>query len=138
MTRSGAREKVGSADLKSLQYNGGPGMFTMAPKPGSPVLAAGSTAHCAVVDERGVSRSGAPCDLGAYQATSTPRCHVPRLKGRKLKSARKALKRHGCRLGHVLRKHVSSPSKRHRVLRQHPKAGKTLPSGTKVKLVVGF
>src|SRR5579884_1342 len=51
--------------LGPLAFNGGPGMDTMALGSGSPVLRLGS--RCPAVDERGVIRPSALCDLGAYQ-----------------------------------------------------------------------
>jgi hypothetical protein len=64
------------------------------------------------------------------------RCVVPKLAGKSLTRARKLLTTHGCALGKVKR-----PRKpRHRKLRplivgaQSPKAGRSLPRGTKVAL----
>jgi hypothetical protein len=67
-------------------------------------------------------------------STSTPRCVVPRLKGRTLALAKRLLKRAGCRLGKVSkrksRKHAGT------VLRQAKKPGRKLPRGTRVALAV--
>jgi hypothetical protein len=54
--------------LGPLAFNGGPGMFTLAPMPGSPALGAADAGVAPATDERGVSRpSGGPTDLGAVQ-----------------------------------------------------------------------
>jgi beta-lactam-binding protein with PASTA domain len=50
--------------------------------------------------------------------------------------AKAAIVSHHCRVGTVTRA-FSRQNKRGRVLAQTPKAGKRLPKGTKVKLVVG-
>jgi hypothetical protein len=64
-------------------------------------------------------------------------CVVPKLKGKKLKRAKKALGRADCKLGKVQRqKGTSNKSKSAKVIRQKPKPGKVLVPGSKVKVVV--
>jgi PKD domain/PASTA domain len=58
-----------------------------------------------------------------------PHC-VPKLKGKKLKAARRGLKRAHCRLGKV----KGQKSKRAKVKKQSPKAGKVLAPGSKVSV----
>lgn len=60
-------------------------------------------------------------------------CVVPRLKGKKLKPSRRALRRADCKIGTIQR----IKGKRGRVIRQNPKPGKVLASGTKVNVTVG-
>ncbi len=60
-------------------------------------------------------------------------CVVPKLKGKKLKSGKKALRRGDCKLGAVKHR-KGKPSK---VLTQSPKPGKVLAPGTKVNVTVG-
>ncbi len=60
-------------------------------------------------------------------------CAVPKLKGKTLKAARKALRRADCKLGKVKRRE-GKPGK---VLKQSPKPGKVLRSGSKVSVTVG-
>jgi PASTA domain/IPT/TIG domain len=60
-------------------------------------------------------------------------CTVPKLKGKTLKQAKKAIGRGGCKLGKVTR-HNGKPGK---VLHQSPKPGKVLAPRTKVNLTVG-
>jgi hypothetical protein len=62
-------------------------------------------------------------------------CIVPKLKGKKLKAAKRALKKANCRTGKITHKHSSSV-KKGRVISSKPKRGKHLPHGAKVKLVV--
>lgn len=60
-------------------------------------------------------------------------CLVPRLKHKKVKAAKKALRRAGCRLGKVKRRH-GAPG---RVIAQRPKPGKLLAPEARVNLTVG-
>lgn len=57
-------------------------------------------------------------------------CVVPKLKGKKLKAAKKALKAADCRLGRVRPK----GQKTGKVKKQSPKPGKVLPAGSKVNV----
>lgn len=63
-------------------------------------------------------------------------CVVPKLKGKKLKNAKRMLGRADCKLGKVKRL-KSKPSKAGKVLKQGTKPGKVLASGSKVNLTVG-
>lgn len=63
-------------------------------------------------------------------------CTVPKLRGKRIAAARKALKRAHCRAGKVRRKR-GPKAKRGRVLKQVPRAGKAVPAGAKVDLTVG-
>jgi len=63
-------------------------------------------------------------------------CHVPKVVGKKLAAAKKAITRAGCKVGKVSKKH-SAKSKRGKVLSEKPKAGASVPAGTAVKLAVG-
>jgi LmbE family N-acetylglucosaminyl deacetylase len=66
----------------------------------------------------------------------TPACKVPRLKGKSLEGAKKALAKAGCRLGRVTRKEGTTP-KTARVVFQDKRAGKRLPPGTRVSARLG-
>jgi beta-lactam-binding protein with PASTA domain len=59
---------------------------------------------------------------------------TPKLKGEKLASAKRGLKRANCALGRVKRKSGRKPGI---VVSQRPKPGRTMPAGTKVSIVVG-
>jgi hypothetical protein len=63
-------------------------------------------------------------------------CVVPKLKGKKLKNARRVLGRADCKVGKVTRR-KARPSKAGKVLKQGAKPGKVLASGSKVNLVLG-
>jgi Glucodextranase, domain B/PASTA domain len=63
------------------------------------------------------------------------KCHVPRVKGMKLKGAEKALRKAHCRVGKVKRV-ASRQLARGRVMSTTPRAGRRLPARTKVELVV--
>ena len=78
-----------------------------------------------------------PTGTGGPQAQPTgPVCTVPKLKKKKLKAAKKLLKRAHCAVGKVKKK--KSKSRLHgRVLKQSKKAGTVLPAGTKIRLTVG-
>lgn len=60
-------------------------------------------------------------------------CVVPKLKGKKLKAAKKAIGRADCKVGKVSRRH-GKPGK---VIKQSPRPGKVLAPKAKVKLTVG-
>jgi hypothetical protein len=69
--------------------------------------------------------------------TSNPRptCHVPALKGRTLKSAKKRLKAAGCRVG-KLEKKDGATAKDGEVVKQVPKPGTTVSADIKVRIVL--
>ena len=60
-------------------------------------------------------------------------CVVPKLKGKKLKSAKRAIHRADCKVGTIKRR----PGKPGKVIKQSPKPRKVLAPGTKVNLTVG-
>jgi uncharacterized repeat protein (TIGR01451 family) len=62
-------------------------------------------------------------------------CVVPKLKGRGLKKAKKALRRANCKPGKVARRY-SGKVKEGKVVRTGKRRGKVLPAGSKVKLTV--
>ena len=63
-------------------------------------------------------------------------CVVPAIKGKTLKRAKSALRRGGCKLGHV--KRVNAPAKKvGKVLKQKPPAGKVLAPGARVRINLG-
>lgn len=68
-------------------------------------------------------------------AATTPSCVVPKLRGRGVKGAKKALRKANCKPGKVVRRY-SGKVKKGKVIRPRPRSGKVLPAGSKVKLVV--
>lgn len=65
----------------------------------------------------------------------TPACIVPKLRGKKAKAARKALKKANCKAGKVKRA-FSGKVNKGRVIKQRAKPGKVLPAGAKVAIKV--
>jgi hypothetical protein len=63
-------------------------------------------------------------------------CVVPKLKGKKLKPARRILGRAHCKVGKVTRRRAR-PKRAGKVLKQSAKPGKVLASGSRVNLVLG-
>ena len=68
------------------------------------------------------------------RASRKPLCVVPRVRGKKLAAARRAIRRAKCRVGRVRKARSRRPSGR--VLAQTPRPGRRLAVGTKVNLVV--
>ena len=66
---------------------------------------------------------------------SAKRCKVPKLAKKTLKSAKRALKRAGCRTGKVV-KRPSSRIRKGRIVSSRPGAGRRLAPGAKVRLVL--
>jgi PASTA domain len=62
-------------------------------------------------------------------------CVVPKLVGKTLKQAKRALKRAGCKVGKANKKN-SAKRKKGRIVKQRYKAGTKLPAGTKIPLTV--
>jgi hypothetical protein len=81
----------------------------------------------------------ASCPLPGFKAASgggtAEKCVVPNVKGKPLASAEKAITKAHCAVGKV-KKARSSRVKKGRVVSQGTGAGKSLPAGTKVSLVV--
>ena len=81
---------------------------------------------------------GAPpvADGGAPPpARAAARCRVPKLRGKTLRTAGRALRRAHCRIGRIARKRARK-GKRGRVLSQAPRAGTRRAGGTRVKLTL--
>lgn len=72
---------------------------------------------------------------GADASFKTPACIVPKLRGKKAKAARKALKKAKCKVGKVKRSFSRKVGKG-RVIRQRIKPGKVLPVGAKVGIKI--
>lgn len=69
----------------------------------------------------------------AEKFTSNAVCVVPKLRGKKLKRARKVLRRADCRLGKV----KPTGQRTGKVRKQRPEAGRVLPAGGKVNVKLG-
>lgn len=88
----------------------------------------------------GFTRYGEPRPVTPPPAPVTPavtvqNCVVPKLQGRRVKGAKKALRAALCKPGKVTRRY-SKKVKKGRVIRTSRRAGKVLPVGTEVKLTV--
>jgi hypothetical protein len=80
-----------------------------------------------------------PGSQGPTAVSSAPppqSCVVPKLRGRKLASAKDALRAHRCHLGKSSRARGVS-ARKSRVVRQSPSPGRRLPTGAKVKIELG-
>ena len=66
---------------------------------------------------------------------ASPACVVPKVTGKSLSAAKRAIKTHACTVGRI--KHATSRKvKKGHVISQQPKPGKRLKHGAKVNLVV--
>jgi hypothetical protein len=95
------------------------------------------TGICTVrYDQAGGSNyNAAPEVTETVNALPVPHCVVPKLKGKTLKAAKRALRTHFCSLGKV--KHAfSTRVRKGRVISQKPKPGKHLNHGAKVRLII--
>jgi IPT/TIG domain len=63
-------------------------------------------------------------------------CRVPRLRHRRLKAARRVLRKGRCRLGRVRRKRRARAPRVARIVRQRPRPGSIRPVGTKVSVTM--
>jgi hypothetical protein len=80
--------------------------------------------------------AGSATSIFSYASeTPPPQCLVPKLKGKKLKAAKKGLKKAGCGLGKVKLVH-GARSATGRVAQQRPKPGTVRPAGAKVNVTV--
>jgi hypothetical protein len=77
------------------------------------------------------SPAGGPPPGGA---TPARRCRVPRLKGKRLRAVRRALRRANCRPGRVRRKRAKG--RPGRVIAQRPRPGARRPAGSRVSVTV--
>jgi alpha-tubulin suppressor-like RCC1 family protein len=115
---------------------------------GTPTATPGSAVTLSVTDAKGTTASAtlpititvpapsAPVASAGKPVTSAagaPRCRVPKLKGRKLKAAKKKLKAADCKLGSVTRL-KGATAKSGLVVSQNPRAGKKLTGGSKIAI----
>jgi hypothetical protein len=63
-------------------------------------------------------------------------CKVPKLKGRKLKPAKRVLRKRHCRIGKVIRKHRKKAPRKARVFKQRPRPRTVRPAGAKVHVLL--
>ncbi len=77
-----------------------------------------------------------PTTTATATPTSAPRCKVPKLEGKKLRAAKKAIRAAGCRVGKVTRK-KGVTAKAGKAVKQTPKAGTVHAAGFKVGVRLG-
>jgi hypothetical protein len=85
-------------------------------------------------DQSGSGTSGGDQTANGVPGQTVTRCVVPKLRGRKLAGAKRALRRAHCRLGHVSRRRSKKPVGT--VLHQGRRAGTKLPRGTRIAITV--
>ena len=79
----------------------------------------------------------APFTYAAPSAAPPPsQCKVPKLKGKKLKAAKKRVRASACKVGKVTKKRGST-GRTGRVVKQRPPAGSVRPAGTAVRIKLG-
>ena len=83
----------------------------------------------------GTSTAEVIASAAAVQATLTLPCVVPRTLGMTLPQARDSLRRAGCVFGSLVHE-ISGKVKKYHVKAQAPKAGLTVPNGTRVTITV--
>jgi hypothetical protein len=109
--------KFGALPAKSFTVNSDTSITAVSPK-----VPAAATVDVRVTTVAGESPLG-PGDRFTYTE-----CVVPKLKHKKLKKAKKALKKANCTLGKV----KGHKGKKHKVKKQDPKPGTILPAGSTV------
>ena len=71
-----------------------------------------------------------------YEASSPSLCKVPKLRGKRLKPAKRRLRAADCKVGKVTRR-GGATSRTGRVVRQRPRAGSIRPAGAVVRVRLG-
>jgi hypothetical protein len=113
----------GSAAAKSFTVNSESLITAVAP--------ASATLAPVIVGVTTVAGSAASTQTFAYRG-----CKVPKLADRKLKGAKKGIRKAGCKVGKV-RKEDGVTAKTGTVVKQNPKPGKVLAPGAKVNIKLG-
>ena len=130
--------RFGSIPAASFTVNSDNAITSVSPPSGGP----------GVVDVTVTTAAGTTATDASDQFTYTPplgpitaevSCVVPKLKGKKLKAAKKKLKKAECELGEVKHKRGENArkGKTAKVIGQSALAGKVLPGGSKVNIKIG-
>lgn len=133
------------AEVESVTFGGEPVNFTVDSESrltaSVPPASMPATVSVRVVTAAGTAK--APTNFSyespansSYESPS-PSCVVPRLSGKSLSAARKALHRRDCSLGRVRRRHHAT-AKSGRVKRQSPRVGTVLSPGGEVAVTLGL
>ena len=70
-----------------------------------------------------------------FKYTAPSKCVVPNLKGKRLKAAKKRARKAHCKIGEV-KKLKGATAKDGKVVKQRPRAGKSVPAGTKIAVTL--
>jgi hypothetical protein len=98
---------------------------------------AGSAAGSTPVTVTTIAGTATSAQQFTYAAPApVPTCTVPKLNGKKLKAAKKDIKKADCKLGKV-KKLKGATAKTGKVVKQSPKPGKVLAPGSKVAVRLG-
>lgn len=100
------------------------------------VMTAVSPPHRAGSADITVTTVAGTTSLVAADKFTYKACVVPNLKGKKLKPAKKKLRKAGCKLGKVKHR-KGATNKTGKVVKQGPKAGRQLAPGSKVNVTLG-
>lgn len=113
------------------------GTFTVLPSSAtSPTtITRGAPRSCSTRRGKGRRHTSAEKLIGRSHCSVPPRCVVPHIRGRRLRSAENAIARAHCAVGTV-RKVGSRHVRKGRVMWQSRRAGKSLPAGARVGLLV--
>jgi hypothetical protein len=129
------------ADVSAVDFGGHPAA-SYSVNSESQIVATSPAASLGPVDVTVTTVAGKSATGSADVFTFTPPpaavapapvvCVVPKLKGRKLKPAKRVLRKRHCRIGKVIRKHRKKAPRKARVIKQRPKPRTVRPAGTKV------
>jgi len=126
-------------EVESVTFGGEPVNFVVDSESkltaSAPPVSMPATVPVRVVTAAGTAK--APANFKYEGPPDSRSCVVPRLRGKRLRAAKKALRRHGCGLGRV-RKRRHATVKSGRVKRQRPRAGTVLRPGGKVRVTLGL
>jgi len=121
-------------DVKSVSFGEQPATSYTVDSAGQITAVAPEVSRPQAVDVTVTTIAGKSVTVKAGEFAYTA-CTVPNLKGKKLKGARKALGRNGCKLGAVRR--APKAGKHPKVIKQDVATGKTRAPGTKVGVKLG-
>jgi uncharacterized membrane protein YgcG len=138
---------VNSVFIDNQQYVGGIAVDGLAPPPGGVTIGTGGTSGGGTGGASGGGTSGggtAGSGGSTGGGTSHHHCVVPKLNGRTLGDARRALTHAGCAVGRISqpRKPAHGPRRGTRrslvVKSESPRAGASRPAGTRVSLTLSY
>lgn len=129
------------AEVESVTFGGQPVNFMVDSESrltaSVPPASIPATVPVRVVTAAGTVEAPASFNYEGPHNQKTPSCVVPRLSGKLLSAARKALRQHDCSLGRVRRRHHAT-AKSGWVKRQSPRAGTVLSPGGEVGVTLGL